>query len=331
MTSVIPPVTSVITSVTSVVIGSGGQDGHYLSELLRARGDEVIGIRRGACASSRTGALSPVDVLDRASVARLLAEHRPDRIYYLAASHGAAEAAAGDAHGLFRRAMEAHVDGLLNVLDGAERHCRGARIFYAGSSHMFGSASGPQQNEDTPLSPICAYGISKTAGTQLCRFYRSRGLYCSVGILYNHESPRRPLPFVSRKIAQAAADIKLGARRKLVLGSLAAAVDWGAAEDYVDAMARILQLEQPADYVIASGRLRTVREFAEAAFAAVGLPWEPHVQEDPSLLKGPQRPPLCGDATRLREATGWRPATGFADMVQRMVAAELVARNAAAA
>lgn len=323
--------TSVITSVTSVVIGSSGQDGHYLCELLCARGDEVIGISRGACASSRTGALAPVDVLDRAAVARLLAEHRPAEIYYLAASHGAAEAAAGDTHALFRRAIEAHVDGLLNVLDGIERHCGGARLFYAASSHMFGSAQGPLQNEETPLAPICAYGISKTAGTHLCRFYRSRGLYCSVGILYNHESPRRPLPFVSRKIVQAAADIKLGAKRKLVLGSLSAAVDWGAAEDYVDAMARILQLEQPADYVIASGRLRTVREFAEAAFAAVGLPLEPHVQEDPSLLKGTPRPPLCGDATRLREASGWRPATGFAEMVQRMVAAELDARKVVAA
>ncbi len=323
--------TSVISPVTSVVIGSCGQDGHYLCELLRARGGEVIGVSRGACASSRSGALAPVDILDRAAVARLLAEHRPAEIYYLAASHGAAEAAAGDTHALFRRAIEAHVEGLLHVLDGVERHGCGARVFYAGSSHMFGNAPGPLQNEDTPLAPICAYGISKTAGTHLCRVYRSRGLYCSVGILYNHESPRRPLPFVSRKIAQAAADIKLGSRRKLVLGSLSAAVDWGAAEDYVDAMARILQLEQPADYVVASGRLRTVREFVEAAFAAVGLPWESHVQEDPSLLKGTQRPPLCGDAARLREASGWRPATPFAEMVQRMVAAELGARKAAAA
>jgi GDPmannose 4,6-dehydratase len=317
--------------MTSVVIGSNGQDGHYLCELLGARGDEVIGVSRGACASSRAGALAPVDLLDRAALARLLAAHRPDEIYYLAASHGAAEAAAGDTHALYRRAIEAHVDGLLNVLDGAERHCRGARIFYAGSSHMFGNAPGPLQNEDTPFAPVCAYGITKTAGAQLCRFYRSRGLYCSVGILYNHESPRRPLPFVSRKIAQAAAAIKRGADRKLVLGNLAAAVDWGAAEDYVDAMARILRLEQPADYVIASGRLRTVREFVQAAFAAVGLRWEAHVEEDPSLLKGAPRPPLCGDATRLREASGWQPAMGFAEMVRRMVAAELSDGKAAAA
>lgn len=317
--------------MTAVVIGSGGQDGHYLGELLRARGEHVIGVARRACESSLHGALPAVDLLERAAVARLLAEHRPAEIYYLAASHGAAETAAGDTHALFRRAFETHVDGLLNVLDAVERHCREARVFYAGSSHMFGHAPGPLQDEDTPLAPVCAYGITKTAGTRLCRFYRARGLYCSVGILYNHESPRRPLPFVSRKIAQAAAAIRRGERRTLVLGSLAAAVDWGAAEDYVDAMARMLRLESPTDYVIASGRLRTVREFAEAAFAAAGLPWEPHVQEDPTLLKGVPRPPLCGDASRLREASGWRPATGFDEMVRRMVAAELGAGAAAAA
>ena len=319
------------TPVTSVVIGSGGQDGHYLCELLRARGDEVIGITRDACASSSSGALAPVDILDRAAVARLIAEHRPAEIYYLAACHGAAEAAAGDTHALFRRAIEAHVDGLLHVLDAMERHCRSARLFYAGSSHMFGNAPGALQDENTPLAPACVYGITKTAGTRLCRFYRSRGLYCSVGILYNHESARRPLPFVSRKIVQAAVDIRLGAQRKLALGSLSAAVDWGAAEDYVDAMARILRLAQPGDFVVASGRLRTVGEFAEAAFATVGLPWKSHVEEDASLLKGPRRPPLCGDATRLHEATGWHPAIGFTEMVQRMVAAEMSARQAVAA
>jgi GDPmannose 4,6-dehydratase len=312
--------------MTAVVIGSGGQDGHYLCELLRARGDHVIGIARDSCTSSLHGALPALDILERAAVARLLAEHRPAEIYYLAASHGAAEAAAGDAHAQFRRASEVHVDGLLNFLDGAERHCRDARLFYAASSHMFGIAQAPRQDENTPLAPICAYGITKAAGAGLCRFYRARGLHCSVGILYNHESPRRPPPFVSRKIARAAAEIKLGASRKLVLGSLSAAVDWGAAEDYVDAMARIVRLDTPADYVVASGRLRTVGEFVEAAFAAAGLPWQPHVQEDPSVLKGTPRPPLCGDATRLREATGWQPATGFAEMVQRMVAAELQSR-----
>lgn len=312
-----------------MVVGSGGQDGHYLGELLRARGDEVLGITRSHCVSSRSGSLGAVAIVDRAPVSELIEEHRPDEIYYLAAAHGAAESGVEDPHETFERCYALHVTGWLNFLDAVERQKLGTRLFYAASSHVFGEPAFSPQSELTPLAPVCAYGITKAAGIGLCRMYRrTSGIFCAAGILYNHESPRRRLPFVSRKIVQAAADIKLGIRRTLTLGSLSAAVDWGAAEDYADAMTRILRLDSPGDFVIASGQLHTVQQFVEAAFSAVDLAWERHVVEDSSILKGVQRPmPLLGDATRLRNATGWRPSLDFAQMVRRMVSAEVKTRT----
>lgn len=320
-------------SKVSLVVGSGGQDGYYLVELLRGRGDHVIEVRRSEASSSRLGRLGAVDILDRASVASILADFRPNQIYYLAASHGAAETAVEDPYRTFQRCYEVHVLGWLNFVDGVDRQRLASRLFYAASSHVFGDPLTSPQTEHTPLAPVCMYGITKSAGIGLCRYYRaSRGVFCSAGILFNHESPRRPMPFVSRKIVRAAVDIKLGAKRTLTLGSLDAAVDWGAAEDYVEAMSRILLLDRPADFVIASGRLRTVRDFVEAAFSAVDLSWKPYVVEEPSLLRGVDRAlPLCGDPTRLRKATGWQPCIDFAEMVRRMVAAELRSRENGAA
>ena len=313
----------------SMVVGSAGQDGHYLSERLRARGDEVLGVTRSQCVSSTSGRVDAIAIADRAQVSGLIAAHRPDEIYYLAAAHGAAESGVEDSHDTFERCREAHVTGWLNFLDAVERQGVGSRLFYAASSHVFGEPASSPQSELTPLAPVCAYGITKAAGIGLCRMYRrTGGIFCAAGILYNHESPRRKLPFVSRKIVQAAAEVKLGIRRTLTLGSLSAAVDWGAAEDYTDAMIRILNLDSPADFVIASGRLHTVKQFVEAAFSAVGLAWEQHVVEDSSILKGVRRAtPLLGDATRLRDATGWRPSLDFAEMVRRMVVAELKTRT----
>jgi GDPmannose 4,6-dehydratase len=304
-------------SKVSLVIGSAGQDGHYLSELLRKRGDRVVGIARGA-----------LDLRDRSRVSGLLDELRPAEVYYLAGVFGSSESAADDLVADFRRSSDVHVEGWLNFLDGAHRHHPGSRLFYASSSRVFGNPASAPQHELTPHAPLEMYGITKSAGMQLGSFYRARGVHCSSGILYNHESPRRPASFVSRKIVQAAVDIKLGAKRPLVLGSLAIEVDWGAAQDYVEAMMRILQLERGDDFVIASGTLHSVKQFVEAAFAAVDLPWERHVLEDRSLLKVPPRAqPLVGDTTRLREATGWRPKTRFAEMVGGMVKAELQARQ----
>ena len=305
----------------SLVVGSEGQDGHYLSELLRRRGDQVTGIARGGA-----------DLRDRSRVGGLLADLRPAEIYYLAGVFGSSESAAEDTVAEFQRSSEVHVQGWLNFLDAVHSGHPSTRLFYASSSRVFGNPAATPQNEATPHAPLDIYGITKSAGMQLGRLYRARGVHCSSGILYNHESPRRPAGFVSRKIVQAAVDIKLGARCPLTVGSLSIAVDWGAAQDYVEAMTRILQLGQGSDFVIARGTQHTVQQLVEAAFAAVDLPWQPHVVEDRSLLKVPPRAqPLVGDSSRLREATGWRPRTSFAEMVRGMVDAELQSRQPAPA
>jgi GDPmannose 4,6-dehydratase len=306
-----------MTQRISLVVGSAGQDGHYVSELLRKRGDRVVGIARGE-----------LDLRDRARVAAFLQGLRPAEIYYLAGVFGSSESAADDPVRDFRRSSEVHVEGWLNVVDAVHHGHPGTRLFYASSSRVFGNPSATPQDERTPHAPLEMYGITKSAAMQLGRFYRGRGVHCSSGILYNHESPRRPASFVSRKIVQAAVDIKLGATRPLTLGSLSIEVDWGAAQDYAEAMTRILQLERADDFIIATGTLHSVKQFVEAAFAAVELPWERHVVEDRSLLKVPPRAqPLVGDPTRLREATGWRPKMSFVDMVRGMVSAELQSRQ----
>jgi len=311
----------------ALIVGSSGQDGYYLAERLRARGDEVVGLARTQCRSERED-FGVVDIRLRDPVARLVARVRPDEIYFLAAEHGAAESVATDAKAASQRAHDVHVTALCNFLDAMEAERPAARLFYASSCRVFGEPAASPQDERTPIAPRDAYGLTKAAGMALCREYRARGAYCCAGILYNHESPRRRMPFVSRKIVQAAVDIRLGSRRELVLGDLAAQVDWGAAEDYVEAMTRMLQLGEPSDLVIASGELHTVQEFAAAAFDCVGLPWQVHVTEEPTLVSRRRTAPLCGDSTRLRQATGWRPSIAFGTMVERMVQAELAARRA---
>ena len=305
----------------SMVVGSGGQDGRYLCTLLGNRGDQVAAIERGG-----------LDLGDRGSVERLLSKAKPDEVYYLAGVFGSSESPAEAAYRDYQRCHEVHVLGWLNFLDAVAAANAGTRLFYASSSRIFGSPDHSPQSELTPHAPRCIYGITKSAGMHLGRFYRERGVRCSSGILYNHESPRRPANFVSRKIVRAAVDIKLGASRKLTLGNLSAAVDWGAAQDYVEAMVLILERAAPADYVIATGELHTVGQFVEAAFSALGLPSASHVDEDRSLITvAPAERPLVGDSSRLREATGWRPRMSFEDMVKRMVEAELSLRRASVA
>lgn len=301
----------------SIVVGSGGQDGHYLCERLRSRGDDLTPVARDT-----------LDVRERAAVARLLSDAQADEVYYLAGVFGSSESPAESAYRDYQRCHEVHVLGWLNFLEEVAAARSATRLFYASSSRVFGNPAESPQTELTPHAPRCMYGITKSAGMQLGRFYRERGVHCSSGILYNHESPRRPSHFVSRKIVRAAVDIKLGAGHGLTLGNLSAAVDWGAAQDYAEAMMLIAGLEKPADFVIATGERHTVKQFVEAAFSAVGVPWAQHVSEDRSLITvPPAERPLVGDYSRLREAAGWRPRTSFADMVRNMVQAELASRQ----
>ena len=305
---------------SALLVGAGGQDGRLLAHTLEERGVRVHGLTHTPLITSAPWEPVAADVTDPVAVARLLHALRPDEIYYLAAFHRSAEDAVGlSTAGELRRSLEVHVGGLLNFLEGMQAHCSQSRLFYAASSHVFGTAAGPQQDEITPFAPDSPYGLTKAAGVECCRLFRRRErLYAAAGILFNHESPLRQASYLSQKIVRGAWRAKQHPTSTLALGNLAARVDWGYAPDHVDAMTRILQLPEPADFIIATGEVHSVAEFAEHAFAVLDLDWRQHVREDAGLLKKPSQP-LCGNASRLRAATGWAPSVSFSEMVSLLV------------
>jgi GDPmannose 4,6-dehydratase len=319
-----------------IIVGSQGQDGRLLYQRLAAEGCALLGIDRHGVRHDAVAAAvddTRVDVLDRPSVERVVRAFAPDAVFYLAAFHHSSEdnRSVDDAE-LYLRSHDVHVRGPLNFLETLRRHAPHARFFYAASSHCFGEPSTTLQDESTPLRPVCPYGISKTAGVQLCRMYRSRhGLQASCGFLYNHESPLRAPSFLSAKIVRGAVEIARGRRDRLVLGDLSARVDWGYAPDYIDAMIRIVRLDAADDFVIASGRAHSVGDFVSLAFAHLEIDWRRHVETDASLLtKSRAAAALVGDSSKLRRKTGWAPSVSFVDMVRLLVDAEL-RRSASAA
>lgn len=227
-----------------------------------------------------------------------------------------------DTVGLFEKSHAVHVLGLLNFLDAIREAAPQARLFYAASSLVFGDAASERQDERTPVNPRCIYGITKASGLHCCRFYReTHGVFASGGILFNHESAYRQEKFVSQKIIRAVLEIAAGRREKLVLGDLSARIDWGYAPDFTDAMTRILSLDRAEDFVIATGEAHSVGEFVEIAFRLAGLDWKSHVEETPSVLQR-RRPVLIGDASKLRNATGWKPSVTFPEMVCLLLEAQ---------
>ncbi len=311
----------------AIVFGSRGQDGTLLTRHLLSKDYVVLGVGRAAVDSSDGRLHEPVDLIDASSVHRLIEEFRPNEVYYLAAFHHAAQAAElVSPSAIWDRSFDVHVRGLVHVLEAIRRNHPPARLFYAGSSLVFGQPAQSPQTEETPLNPQCVYGVTKTAGIHCCRLYRSQhNLFAAAGILYTHESPLRPDGFLSRKVIQAAIRIKRGEQRELVLGDLSAQSDWGYAPDYVDAMWRIAQAGAPDDFVVATGRLHRVQDWVETAFGALDLAWQDHVREDRSLIRRTNQA-LVGDATKLTRSTGWRPTTSFQDMVLSLLEHEGASR-----
>jgi GDPmannose 4,6-dehydratase len=306
-----------------VIVGSGGQDGRILFEQ-RARDCAVLGLDVGAVTGHALAEVTPrqpVDLQDRRQVDALCERVAPDEVYYLAAHHHSAEEHPDQAAEL-RKCFDVHVVGLVHVLEGIRAHAPKCRLFYAGSSQMFGQPASAPQDEATPFAPRNPYAITKVAAAHACALYRERyGLHASVGVLYNHESPFRGPRFVTTRIVRGALEARRNRSHKLVLGSLVAVVDWGYAPDYVDAMVRIVAEDVPDDYVVASGVPHTVKDFVEVAFAHVGLDWRMHVEEDPRLIGPPAgvQIPLVGNAGKLRARTGWRPAVGFEELVKILI------------
>lgn len=308
---------------TSLVIGASGQDGTLLSELLAQRGDRVIGVSRGQTRGRPGESWEPVDLLDPGQVLALIEKTRPAECYYLPAFHHSAEDAGlrtGDPS-LFERSHAVHVRGLLHFLHAIARVSPPTRLFYAASSHVFGAPAVQPQDESTPLNPENVYGITKTMGIHCCRhFRRELGVFAVAGILYNHESPLRPVKFLSQKIVRGVLAFQNDPAQKLVLGDLNAVVDWGYAGDYAAAMTRILAHPEPEDFVVATGEPRTVLEFLQTACELAGVDWRECAVTNPGLLR--KKPTLLvGNSARLRKLTGWEPRVSFRQMIELMMTA----------
>jgi GDPmannose 4,6-dehydratase len=311
----------------ALITGITGQDGSYLAELLLDQGYEVFGVVRRASTTSYWRIehlldriqLRNADLLDQLSLIRVIEEARPQELYNLAAMSFVP--ASWDQPML---TGEFNSQGVTRALEAVRQVDPTIRFYQASSSEMFGKVRQVPQTELTPFYPRSPYGVSKVFAHYITVNYReSYDLFAVSGILFNHESPRRGLEFVTRKVTDGVARIKLGLSRTLQLGNLDAQRDWGFAGDYVRAMWQMLQQERADDYVIATGEAHSVRELVQVAFAHVGLDWQQFVQLDPKLLRPAEVDHLIGDSSKARAALGWKPEVDFHGLVRMMVDADL--------
>jgi len=312
---------------SALVTGITGQDGSYLAELLLDKGYEVHGlVRRASTPSDERIAhlgdrvkLVVGDMSDTPSLLDVMEEAQPDEVYNLAA-----QSFVGDS---WRQPLyTADVDGLgvTRLLEAIRRVKPSARFYQAATSEMYGKVHEVPQSETTPFHPRSPYGVAKVYGFYITINYReSFGMHASNGILFNHESPRRGLEFVTRKITDAVARIKLGEQTELRLGNLDSKRDWGFAGDYVEGMWRMLQQDQPDDFVLATGDTRTVQEFVEEAFGRVDLDWQQYVVVDPRFVRPAEVDLLLGDPSKAKQVLGWEPKVTFKELAAMMVDADM--------
>ncbi|MBM4337854.1 MAG: GDP-mannose 4,6-dehydratase [Deltaproteobacteria bacterium] len=312
---------------TALITGITGQDGSYLAELLLSKRYRVIGmVRRSSSENFERIShmvdrleLRQADLLDQLSLVNLVQEVEPDEVYNLAAQSFVPTS--------FSQPLltgEFTALGVTRMLEAVRLVNPKIRFYQASSSEMFGRVRATPQNELTPFHPRSPYGVAKLYAHWITVNYReSYGMYACSGILFNHESPRRGREFVTRKIAEGAARISLGQAKHLELGNVDAKRDWGYAPEYVEAMWRMLQQDEPEDFVVGTGRHHTPREFCELAFNRVGLDYRDHVRTDPRLLRPAEVDTLLADPSRARERLGWEARTSFRELVELMVDAEL--------
>jgi len=312
---------------TALITGITGQDGSYLAEFLLDKGYDVHGtVRRSSVEKFERIAhirdrvtLHQMDLLDQLSIITVLEDVAPREVYNLAA-----QSFVPTSWNQPLLTGEFTALGVTRMLEGIRTVNPDIRFYQASSSEMFGMVRHSPQNEETPFYPRSPYGVAKVYGHFITVNYReSYDLFAVSGILFNHESPRRGLEFVSRKVTDAVARIKLGRQKILHLGNLDAQRDWGYAGDYVDAMWRMLQQDEPEDFVIGTGIMHSVRDLVRLAFTHVGLVWEEFVFEDPTLFRPAEVEHLCADASKAREVLGWDPVVDFEDLVNMMVDSDL--------
>jgi GDPmannose 4,6-dehydratase len=311
----------------ALITGIGGQDGSYLSELLLEQGYDVVGVVRRPVddhpalvgVRDQVGVIE-ADLLDRSSLVRALRDVGPHEVFNLAAPSFVPRS--WDEPVL---TAEFAAVGVTSLLEAIREVDPSIRLYQASSSEIFGDPSESPQGEDTPLRPVTPYGVAKAYAHFIAHSYRRRyGMFASCGILYNHESPRRPRDFLPRKVAYFAAAISLGLEHELLLGDLDSRRDWGYAKDYVRAMWLMLQQDEPDDFVVATGVSHSVQDLVERAFAHVGLDWRDHVRSDPALRRGSaELHDLVGNAERARTRLGWAPSVTFDELIDLLVDAEL--------
>ncbi|MGZ5545189.1 MAG: GDP-mannose 4,6-dehydratase [Limisphaerales bacterium] len=320
----------------ALVTGITGQDGSYLTELLIDKGYEVHGLVRRTSTLDRSRLdhlynnpeiygkrlfLHYGELSDTTPLRRILQKIVPDEIYHLAGqSH------VGLSFEIPETTCEMTALGTLRLLEMVRDLPKAPKFFHASSSEIFGEPKVLPQNEETPLAPVNPYGCAKAYATQMVDVYRRAfSLFAVNGILFNHESPRRGENFVTRKIARAAAAIKLGHQKNLSLGSLTAKRDWGHARDYVEGMWMALQHKEPTTFIFATGKLHSVQDVVEVAFETVGLKWQDYVKQDPRFMRAMEPAQLVGDASKANRLLGWKPKTPFRDLIAEMTTAELQA------
>jgi len=315
----------------ALITGITGQDGSYLSELLLEKGYEVHGVVRRVALEQPLARMWRIrHILDKihihsasmesyASIFDIVSDVKPDECYHLAAQSFVSYSFEDEFS-----TINTNLNGTHYVLSAIKRQAPKCRFYFAASSEMFGNVKESPQNESTPFHPRSPYGISKMAGFELTRNYREAyALFALSGILFNHESPRRGAEFVTRKITSAAARIKLGLDKEIRLGNLEARRDWGHSKDYVRAMWLMLQHQEPEDFVIATGKSHSVRDFLETAFSCVGLDYHDYLAIDKDLYRPSEVNVLQGDASKARRKLGWEPTVSFEDLVKEMVESDL--------
>ena len=311
----------------ALITGLTGQDGSYLAELLLEKGYEVHGVVRRSSVEKFDRiehltdriTLHQADLLDQLSLIEVIRAVRPTEVYNLAAQSFVPTS--------WKQPLltgEFTALGVTRVLEAIRAVDPGIRFYQASSSEMFGSVRETPQTESTPFYPRSPYGVAKVYGHFITVNYReSYDLFAVSGILFNHESPRRGLEFVTRKVSWNAARIRLGLVDRMSIGNLDARRDWGFAGDYVEAMWLMLQQDEPEDYVVGTGVMHSVQELIEIAFDEIGRDWREHVEPDPALIRPAEVEHLCADATKARERLGWEPRVGFEELVRMMVRSDL--------
>ena len=315
----------------ALITGITGQDGSYLAELLLKKGYEVHGIVRRVALEDQTQRLWRIrnilnDVTlesgtleNYASIFNIVERVKPDECYHLAA-----QSFVGESFEDPFSTLSANINGTLYLLSSIKERAPDCRFYFAASSEMFGKVREVPQNEDTPFYPRSPYGISKVTSFEITRNYREGfGVFACSGILFNHESERRGMEFVTRKISSSVAAIKLGKQDKLFLGNLDAKRDWGYAPEYVEAMWMMLQQEKADDFVIATGETHSVQEFVQAAFEEVGLDWKKYVEIDERFIRPAEVDLLVGDSSKARKVMGWSHKTNCKELAAKMVRHDL--------